>query len=203
MSRASFRNASLAVSLAVASALAAAQNVSDDRRFTPVLGQGEPLYPQSPQSPAQPPRPLDAQPGAVDYRANKAVDRVVVEVDRNGVPADGQSGVRVVVQLFDANGQPLAGEAFATIEHSGGRLRLPGAATDELGPGRQDADRVTSGVQLPVRVDRVGLHELVVFAYGSELEDAVARTVLVEPGAGGDDGGVPPAPTRAIGTVTE
>ncbi|MCP5339625.1 MAG: hypothetical protein H7A16_05545 [Sinobacteraceae bacterium] len=154
MSRASFRNASLAVSLAVASALAAAQNVSDDRRFTPVLGQGEPLYPQSPQSPAQPPRPLDAQPGAVNYRANKAVDRVVVEVDRNGVPADGQSGVRVVVQLFDANGQPLAGEAFATIEHSGGRLRLPGAATDELGPGRQDADRVTSGVQLPVRGGR-------------------------------------------------
>ncbi|MGC4027615.1 MAG: hypothetical protein QM696_01900 [Steroidobacteraceae bacterium] len=153
MSRASLKTA-LAVSLAVASALAVAQNVSSDRRFTPVLGEGEPLYPQSPQSPTRAPQAVEAQPGGVDYRANRAVDRVVVEVDRDGVPADGQSPVHVVVQLFDEQGQPLTGEAFVTVEHSGGRLRLPGAATDEMGPGRQDADRVTSGVQLPVRNGR-------------------------------------------------
>lgn len=153
MSRTTLRTA-VAVSLAVASALASAQNVSYERRFTPVLGAGDPLYPQTPQSPTRAPQVLEAESGGVDYRANRAVDHVVVEVDRDGVAADGQSPVRVVVQLFDEQGKALAGEAFVTVEHSGGRLRLPGAATDEMGPGRLDADRATSGVQLPVRNGR-------------------------------------------------
>ncbi|HJS35533.1 MAG TPA: hypothetical protein VJ766_08585, partial [Pseudoxanthomonas sp.] len=144
----------LALALAIVPTLATAQTVSGDQRFTPVLGQGTPLFPQSPQLQDTAAQPLYAQPGNVDYRVNAGVDRVVVEVDRDGVPADGQSPVRVVVQLFDADGKPMAGDAFATIEHTGGRIKLPDGRTDELGPGRLDADKVTPGVQLPVRDGR-------------------------------------------------
>ncbi len=45
----------------------------------------------------------------------------------------------------------------------------------DLGPGE------VRGVRIPVRVEQVGLHELTVTARGSELSDAVARTVRVEP----------------------
>lgn len=149
--RFSVKPLALALSLALAPALAPAQNVSGDQRFTPVLGQGTPLFPQSPQIQDTGSQALYAQPGNVDYRVNTGVDRVVVEVDRDGVPADGQSPVRVVVRLFGADGKPLSGEAFATVENSGGRIKLPDGRTDELGPGRLDADKVTPGVQLPVR----------------------------------------------------
>ena len=70
-----------------------------------------------------------AQPGNVDYSVNVGVDRVLVEVDRDGVPADGQSPVKVVVQLYGADGKPMAGDAFATIEHSGGRIKLADGRT--------------------------------------------------------------------------
>ncbi len=145
---------SLALSLVLMPAMAMAQNVSGDQRFTPVLGQATPLFPQSPQSQQATSQPLYAQPGNVDYRANAGVQRVVVEVDRDGVPADGQSPVHVVIQLFGADGKPLAGEAFATVENSGGRIKLPDGRTDELGPGHLDADKVTPGVQVPVRDGR-------------------------------------------------
>ncbi len=145
---------SLALSLVLVPTLALAQNVSGDQRFTPVLGQATPLFPQSPQSRQAGSQALYAQPGNVDYRVNAGVQRVVVEVDRDGVPADGQSPVHVVVHLYGADGKPLAGESFATIENSGGRIKLPDGRTDELGPGRLDADRVTPGVQLPVRDGR-------------------------------------------------
>ena len=154
MSRVSFsaharsgRLSALAVALAVALP-APAQDVSSSARFTPVLGAGEALYPQSPTTIAAPPRAVDARSGAVDYSANRQVDRIVVELDRDGVPADGQTPVRVRVQLLGADGLPLAGPAFATIEHSGGRIRLAGSRTDEFGPGAADADKATPGVQL-------------------------------------------------------
>ena len=144
----------LALAIAMTPMLAAAQTVSGDQRFTPVLGQASPLYPQSPEAQDRAPQPLYAQPGNVDYSVNATVDRVVVEVDRDGVPADGQSPVQVVVQLFGADGLPMAGDAFVTIEHSGGRIQLPDGRTDEFGPGRLDADEVTPGIQLPVRNGR-------------------------------------------------
>jgi hypothetical protein len=84
------------------------------------------------------------------YAANQGVARVVVEVARDGLPADGQSATGVVVRLFGADGKPLPGEAFITVEVSGGRVQLPAAGTDELGPGRQDADRAVKGTQLKV-----------------------------------------------------
>jgi len=144
----------LALLVACVPASLQAQTVSGDQRFTPVLGQATPLYPQSTTTQNQASDPLFAQPGNVDYRVNAGVDRVVVEVDRDGVPADGQSPVHVVVQLFNADGSPMQGEAFATIENSGGRIKLADGRTDELGPGQLDADQATPGVQLPVRNGR-------------------------------------------------
>ena len=97
----------LALALSLAMAPAMAQNVSGDQRFTPVLGQATPLFPQSPQTQNTGSQALYAQPGNVDYRVNAGVDRVVVEVDRDGAPADGQTPVHVVVQLFGADGKLL------------------------------------------------------------------------------------------------
>lgn len=141
----------LALAMAVASPATWSQSVSGDTRFTPVLGQGMPLYPQSPEARQSASQALYAQPGNVDFSVNAGTGRVVVDIDRDGVPADGQSAVQVTVHLYGADGKPLAGEAFATIENSGGRIKIPGARSDEYGPGRRDADKVTPGVQLPVR----------------------------------------------------
>jgi len=108
------------------------------------------LHPRSPAQDASAPAVHRARSGEVDYAANAHVGRIVVEVERDGAPADGQSAVKIVLRLFDKQGQPLKGVAFATLEHSGGRIVLPGARTDEFGPRRLDADRVTPGVQVKV-----------------------------------------------------
>lgn len=150
-SRPTINPLALALALAIAPVLATAQTVGGDQRFTPILGEATPLFPQSPELQDTASQPLYAQPGNVDYRVNAGVDRVVVEVDRDGVPADGQSPVHVVVRLYDAAGNPMRGETFATLENTGGRIKLPDGRTDELGPGHLDADKVTPGVQLPVR----------------------------------------------------
>ncbi|BDU16637.1 SdrD B-like domain-containing protein [Lysobacter auxotrophicus] len=125
-----------------------------DHRFEPALGAPTALYPQTPSTTDEPPHALDVQSGNVDYSVNTDVDVVRVDVDRDGVPADGQSPVHVVVQLLGQDERPLAGDRFATIEYSGGRVQLPGGRTDELGPGKLDADRVTPGIQLPVKDGR-------------------------------------------------
>lgn len=116
------------------------------RAYTPVTGLPQPLYPQA----------ADAAPGrsAVfpvgDQAAAAAVARLVVEVERDAIPADGQTPVQVVVRLFDREGKPVTSAVLATIEHSGGRVLLPGAATDEAGPRGRDADRTVPGTQLRV-----------------------------------------------------
>nr|WP_314632108.1 hypothetical protein [uncultured Janthinobacterium sp.] len=88
--------------------------------------------------------------GAADYAINRGVARIAVETDHGEAPADGQSPVKVTVKLFDEQGKPLTGTALLTIEASGGRILLPGARTDELGPERRDIDKVTPGTQLTV-----------------------------------------------------
>ena len=124
-----------------------------DVRYTPVTGMPSALYPRSPDTDARPAlvkSDESARPGAFDFGANSTIGRIAVEVDRNAVPADGQSPVKIVVRVFDKSGAPLKTTAFLTIEHSGGRVLLPGARTDEQGPRRQDADRAVPGVQLRV-----------------------------------------------------
>ena len=90
----------------------------------------------------------------MDLAANAAVGKLVVEVDRDAIPADGQSPAKVVVRVYGRDQQPLLRTAFITIEHSGGRILLPGGATaaktDEFGPRRLDADKVIPGTQIKV-----------------------------------------------------
>ena len=144
--------------LALCPAIAFAQSTPpagspSDVRYTPVTGTAAPLFPRAPDVDGQSSLVRGdeaAKPGGFDYAANAAVGRIVVEVDRDAVPADGQSPVKIVVRVFDKQGAPLQSAAFLTIEHSGGRVLLPGARTDELGPRRQDADRTVPGVQLKV-----------------------------------------------------
>ncbi len=84
------------------------------------------------------------------YAANATVGRVTVEVEHNALPADGQSATRVTVNLFDHEGQPLQASAMLTVEVSGGRIQLAGAKTDELGPGKLDADPAVPGIQIAI-----------------------------------------------------
>lgn len=81
---------------------------------------------------------------------NLAVGEIVVDVDTRAAVADGVSRLLVTVRLNDTYGQPLKTPAMITIEASDGRIHLPGAGTDETGPGALDADRVTPGVQMTV-----------------------------------------------------
>ena len=98
-------------------------------------------------------------PDAVDYSVNAEAAQLVVELSRNGVPADGQSPVQVTVRVLGADGKLLRNRVTATLETSGGRLLLDQAQTDEAGPGARDADRATPGVQLAV-VQGVGHFQL-------------------------------------------
>jgi hypothetical protein len=86
----------------------------------------------------------------VDYSANSSVASITVELEKNGLPADGLTTNQVTVRLFDKTGAPLKGDVTVTIENSAGRVLIDGAKTDELGPGRLDADKVTPGTQLKV-----------------------------------------------------
>ena len=143
-------------SLAVAAAWAQSTpppGSPSDVRYTPVTGVPSPLYPRQGDLDAKPSQTLDdiaTKPGGFDFLAASQVGRIVVEVNRDAVPADGQSPVKIGVRVFDKQGLPLKLPVYLTIEHSGGRVLLPGARTDELGPRRQDADRTVPGVQLKV-----------------------------------------------------
>lgn len=110
---------------------------------------------QTPKTNASSQAPLGAyadksQHGSVDYAANAVVGKIAVEVDKDGLPADGQSATELTVKLFDKNAQPLASVAYITVEVNGGRLLLPNAKTDELGPEGLDLDKVTPGMQIKV-----------------------------------------------------
>ena len=164
---------------ALAAMPAFAQSTGTPGRFTPVLGDASTLYPRSPVS-------VDAAPRALAARSD-VLDRIVVELDRDGVPADGQSAVQVRVQLLDGNARPLTGTHYITIENSGGRIRLPGSRTDEFGPGALDADKVTPGVQLQV-VDGAAEFELIA---PHDPQDVLLRVTAGDQTAQGSIGFLP------------
>jgi hypothetical protein len=96
------------------------------------------------------PQVVRARSGVVDFAENARVGGIVIEVFRNAFVADGQSPTRVNIRLFDKRKLPLVGVAYATLEVSGGSVLLPGATTDESGPGRHDVDRLMRGIQIKV-----------------------------------------------------
>jgi hypothetical protein len=97
--------------------------------------------------------------GALELSKNALVARIVVEVEKDGLPADGVSANSITVKLFDAKDNPIVLPIIITIEASAGRVLLPGAKTDEMGPGRLDVDRTTPGIQFKV-VDGSGTFRL-------------------------------------------
>ncbi|MFN9504534.1 MAG: hypothetical protein ACK57J_08285 [Rubrivivax sp.] len=124
-----------------------------DLAYTPVSGLDGALHPAAPHEGAAATGSLQIRKDlpALGDQASSRVDRIIVELDRNHVPADGQSAIKVTMRVLGKDGKPLNDTVFATIEHSGGRVLLPKARTDEFGPRAQDADRVNPGVQLAVR----------------------------------------------------
>lgn len=96
------------------------------------------------------PRVFSAKIGGIDYAANSQVGLIRVTVAQNSLPADGQTPARMAITVLDFNGQPLKGDVFVTVEASAGRIQIPGAATDELSPGRTDVDRISRGTQVKV-----------------------------------------------------
>lgn len=123
-------------------------------RVSPFATGAQPLYPLAKHDsvvPGQESNVLKAQVDSVDYSVNTSASHLVVEVARNGVPADGQTAVAVTLRVMGADGKPLSGTVYATLETTGGRILLTGASTDEAGPRGRDADRTTPGVQLEVR----------------------------------------------------
>lgn len=104
-------------------------------------------------------------------RESAQVKRLRIEIDRDGIPADGQTPVKFTVRLFGPNDQPLDVPVTITVEHSGGRVQLMNRGTDELGPARGDMDRLTPGVQ--IRVQK-GVAEFMLLA-PSDPQDVTVR----------------------------
>ena len=83
---------------------------SDVRYTAPAAGSpgNAALLPRAPGQDAQAPLLFRGEQAGVDYAANAAVGRIVVDVDRDAVPADGQAPVKLTVRLFARDGKPLA-----------------------------------------------------------------------------------------------
>lgn len=74
--------------------------------------------------------------------------RLSVRIERDELPADGQTPAKLRIELRGADGRLATGEAVATLEASAGRFQLPGASSDELGMEPRDLDNVMPGFQV-------------------------------------------------------
>ena len=57
--------------------------------------------------------------------------RIVLEVERDNIPADGNTMVPLVIRLFGADGKPKTDSTEVIIKTTRGRLRMPGASALE------------------------------------------------------------------------
>ena len=159
----------------------AAGNSTAPTSYTGITGDSRGLNPASAILPSGRPEVFRQQIGAVDYAANAKVAKIVVELDRDGIPADGQTPVKFTVRLLGRDGQPVKGTSFATIENTGGRIQLSKAGTDELGPGRRDLDKATPGVQLKMEN---GVAEFALIAPAEPMDVRVRITAGAEEATG-------------------
>lgn len=101
--------------------------------------------------------PIEHSVGAPVPTAGKPagnIRRIVVEVDRNHVPADGQSPVRLQIRAFDENNQGVRGDASVNVQVSAGRLQLPGARSDEQGLFPADLNPLEPGMRVELKNGR-------------------------------------------------
>ncbi|MCB1623717.1 MAG: hypothetical protein KDI32_03955 [Pseudomonadales bacterium] len=86
-------------------------------------------------------------------RAQSLTDKQAMKVSiyRDGVPADGQSEVRISIELFDADGQPLTQPTKVTFEASRGRVLTQDTYLVKEAPKfLADSDRREPGTQIMV-----------------------------------------------------
>ena len=183
---------------ACAQAQPPAGSPADVRYTAPTAGDAA-LHPRAPGLDARPPTVFRGEQAGIDYAANALVGRILVEVDRDAVPADGQGPVKLTVRLYGSDGQTLKQTVYATLEHSGGRVLLPGARTDEFGPRRQDADRATPGVQLKVEN---GVAEFTLLA-PAEAQDVRVRITAGQEEASGTISFVPELRPMVVAGLVE
>ncbi|PJK08921.1 hypothetical protein CO614_05875 [Lysobacteraceae bacterium NML120232] len=91
---------------------------------------------------------------ALGQQGVQQVDRIQVSVERDGLPADGQTPAKLQIELFNAAGQLVPGETVVTLQASNGRFQLPGANSDEFGLITGDIDSVTPGFQITAKDGR-------------------------------------------------
>jgi hypothetical protein len=87
-------------------------------------------------------------PGQLALRPDPSLSDIVVETDTNGLPGDGRSSVAVTVRLLDAQGLPLTGSTWISVDSDGGRIVDP-AATPALRLGAP-VDRLLRGTRIRV-----------------------------------------------------
>lgn len=78
----------------------------------------------------------------------------MVSVERDSLPADGQTPAVLDVTVLDRLGQPVSDGTVVTFEASNGRFQLPGASSDELGLATRDLDQVMPGFQVASQAGR-------------------------------------------------
>lgn len=91
--------------------------VHQSEAYRPLIGGARSLTDANSQLPITPLRALAVQQGRNPFAAG----RVQLEVPQDGIPADGQTLVKIIVRATDATGKPLAGRVPVTIESSLGR----------------------------------------------------------------------------------
>lgn len=91
--------------------------VHQSATYRPLVGGTNTLTDANSQLPITPLRALAVQQGRNPFGAG----RVQLEVPQAGIPADGQTLVKIVVRAMDGTGKPLAGRVPVTIESSLGR----------------------------------------------------------------------------------
>ncbi|WP_422945688.1 hypothetical protein [Undibacterium sp. Ren11W] len=133
-----------ALALAIASALPLWAQTSFNSQPANLLGSGNSNLP------ANSPRVFAAQVAEVDYSLNSKVALIRVAVAQNSLPADGQTPARLAISVRGQDGELLQGTLYLTVETSAGRIQIPGASTDEFGPGSLDQDKVTRSTQVKV-----------------------------------------------------
>ena len=81
-------------------------------------------------------------------RLSSPVDKILIKVAGDNLPADGVQATPVSVQLLDIKGMPIKDDVEVTIEvNADARILLPGRTTSEWGVDRGDIDRIQPGVQ--------------------------------------------------------
>lgn len=98
-------------------------------------------------------------------RSDINLREIVVETDRNNLPADGRAVVNVQIRLLDDKGQPLQGVTYVAVQNSGGRI-VEAQRSKKIGPG---VDMLNTGAQIKVE-NGTGRFTLIAPTYAQDVK---------------------------------